>query len=295
MSHIVFSQVEEEVEVSTIQTIDEDYYEIDIVRLDSKFGIKKQNNVLYSQLDTAYFEKEMDVYLIKQNEKWGAISKTGFEILSCNYDKVTYFSDMYMKVCNNKKWGVAYKSPTNIIVVPIEYDSIYYNKNYNYYIVVEKDGLLGLYYEKSKKLLDCKYSSIKPIIPNILVELKENNKVKYYMNGTIINDSIDFSQSFLITNSSNQYIKPYFVNITVFGKGVINKNGVQIIPAKYNQIVYKEKIQISPKDIRINDMYIFVESQNSWGAYNIQTKETTPCTYASIEKLAVALNLPEVK
>lgn len=267
---------------------------LEIIRSDSSYVLRDMNNTIsFSQLDTAFFDKEMNVYVIKRNQKWGAVSEGGTEILTCNYDTITHLSNFYVKICKNNQWGVANTNRTNNIVVPIEYDSIYNKILVNYYIVVEKDGLLGLYYDKGKKLLDCKYSSITPIFYNIL-ELKENNKVKYYINNSIINDSIDFSQTMLIANNY-QNIKPYYVTITVFGKGVINKNGVQIIPAKYNQVAYKEKIQISSKETRSNTMYIFVEEHNAWGAYNIQTKETIPCTYASIEELAVALNLPKEK
>ncbi|HOS84995.1 MAG TPA: WG repeat-containing protein [Bacteroidales bacterium] len=264
---------------------------LEIIRSDSSYVLRNMNNTIsFSQLDTAFFDKEMNVYVIKRNQKWGAVSEDGIEVLACKYDSITYLSRFYAKVCKNKKWGVASTNHINNIVVPIEFDSIYNKILVNYYIVVEKDGLLGLHYEKGQKLLDCKYSSITPVFYNIL-ELKENNKVKYYINNSIINDSIDFSQTMLIANNY-QNIKAYYVTITAFGKGVINKNGRQIIPAKYNQILYKERITISSKEIRINNLYIFIQEQNAWGAYNIETKETTPCTYASIEELVVALNLP---
>lgn len=267
---------------------------LEIIRSDSSYVLRNiDKSISFSKLDTAFFEKEMKVYLVKQNQKWGAVSEYGTQTLACSYDTITHLSYSFARVYINNKCGVAYTNNRNYIVVPIEYDSIYEEQSTNAF-VVEKNGLLGLYYKKGKKLLDCKYSSIKPIVSDVL-ELKENDRVTYYINGSIINDSLDFSQTFLITNSSTQSIKPYFVNITVFGKGVINKNGVQIIPAKYHQIVYKEKIQISPKETRLNSLYIFVEERNVWGAYNVQTHETTPCSYASIEKLAVALNLSKEK
>ena len=33
------------------------------------------NTISFSQLDTAFFDKEMNVYVIKRNQKWGAVSE----------------------------------------------------------------------------------------------------------------------------------------------------------------------------------------------------------------------------
>ncbi|HOS84994.1 MAG TPA: hypothetical protein PK199_08775 [Bacteroidales bacterium] len=288
LSHIAFSQ-----EIG-VMSQSQDYYKLEVVHIDSMYAIKNEHNtILYSQLDTAFYDKHASLFIIQKNKKWGAVSKYGQERLSCTYDTIKHLFNSYWGVCENKKWGVVVINTPVTIVIPIEYNSITTTMVVAKEFIVEKQGLFGVYSIEGKKVFDCEYTSIKQRYGAL--ELRKNSITLYSVGNCNITDSIDFTRTLYMPGEYPEKGRRFYTTVGNNGYGLINSNVEQCLPMIYTSIKFKHRIVNSSGIVLTNSTYIFIQEQNIWGAYNIQTKEITPCTYASIEELAVALNLPEEK
>ena len=59
--------------------------------------------------------------LVKRNDKWGFIDKTGREVIPCKYDGADAFSNGLAAVCLNGKWGFVDKTGREVIPCKFDY------------------------------------------------------------------------------------------------------------------------------------------------------------------------------
>lgn len=116
--------------------------------------------------------------IIKENGKVGyaVCCPLGNTILSPKYDRIIPFANptqltLYKFIAQlNNKWGIVKENDT--ILVPLEYDSIYFNEYENPYLLkIEKNGLFGFYSFPTNTLFLPEYISLQVYFRYVKVEI----------------------------------------------------------------------------------------------------------------------------
>lgn len=279
-THISFSQ-----EMVVAMADEQDYYQLKTEKTDSLYTIVNEHNkILFSGLDTAYFDNRLSLFFIKKHNKWGIVSKFGAEQLACKYDTITNLISLCLKVSQNNAYGVVnFKTPLTFII-PVEFDDISSTSIIGKEIIVTKNGRNGVYNLDGEKVLDTKYSSIKQKYGTLV--LSEGSKTTYSVGDSVWNDSIIFDKTFRIYGNTLYEATLYYVFYKETKLGVINSSCEIIIPAQYTDITYRKRIKTAEKKIIDNPNYIYLLEDSQWGAFDIkQGTLVIPCKYATIEEL----------
>jgi hypothetical protein len=125
---------------------DEAYYfynDIALVKLNNKYGYidKSGKEIIPFKYEDAFDFCE-GFGLVKFNDKYGFVNKSGKEVISIIYDDANDFSENYALVKQNNKYG--YINKLGNIVIPIIYD-----KAYDF-----KDGYGVILFDKTKYCVD---------------------------------------------------------------------------------------------------------------------------------------------
>lgn len=192
-------------------------------------GLLKSNDVVITdaKYNQIFSIEDDDFFVVKNDDKYGFINKSGVEVIPLIYDKVAFnITEDLIAVQQKHKWGFINRN--NEIIIPFEYDEAYpffdgiaYVKQGNLYIGID-----------TKNRTKVKFGSERtefPFYSNNLTLVKKENKYGY----------ID-KKGKVIIPAIYEYAYP-FVNgmayVELNGKsGFINKKGKEIIPIKYNQL-----------------------------------------------------------
>lgn len=153
-----------------------------VMKNNQKFGyIDKRGDVVISyKYDLAKeFHRGKAIVGIEENGtgKLGLIDKSGSCVVPLEYESILYNKVGLYIVEKNKKKGVM--DLNGAVIVPIDYDDIHFLDNYGY---VLKNGKYGLINNQGDLLLPCEYGSIPLAVPSYDMALVEKDKKKGVVN-----------------------------------------------------------------------------------------------------------------
>lgn len=166
--------------------------------------------------------------VVKLNNKWGFIDKTGEEILPLIYDEASPFSDGLAVVRQGEKLFVIDKSGKEIF--PIHYEAISSMGFREGLVVVKKDGKCG-YMDKTGKLVIPATFSWAADFSEGLAQIEQNGKYGFIDKyGKVVipatfYEAYKFSQG--VAQIRYSFIGPY---------GLIDKSGKVLVSPKYEEI-----------------------------------------------------------
>ena len=202
----------------------------------------------YSNVDVMFFSNN-NIYMTDYEGKYSIynIETNTLKTLNNTYVAIEpYYNDIALAVNENGLVGYIDKDENVIIDYQYSYDkSSSFKDNI---AIVGKDGNVGIINNANKEVLPFKYADINIIDDNRFIVLDKSNKmyivdskdnkvsdVYNYINIT------DFKDIFLVSNTSKNKI--YY--------GIINSDGEEIVPVKY-------------EDIKISDNYFILKQDNKY-------------------------------
>lgn len=221
--------------------------------------------------------------------KIGFIDKTGIEVIPCQFDTITIFSEGLASVKINDKYGFIDK--TGKMVIPCKYDI---TSDFSEGLAkVTINNKYGGFIDKTGEIVISYSSSLISDIPEglTLLPIREQYR-RVYQNFMVMPNISDFSEGLALVITNNKYdgffeypweiIIPYskcgcignFSEGLAFVKlndkyGVINKTGRTVIPYKYDAVGnFSEGLAI----VEINNKYGFIDKTG---------KIVIPCKYIS--------------
>ncbi len=195
-----------------------------LMHLDGKI-VLSDNNVY-----TSIYPVSNGFLGIKAMNKYGFIDTNGLLRIANRYDSITFFHDGLAAVKLLGKWGVIDKLE-RIVIQP------HYNKVYPFQgktAIVRADSLYGLIHRKYGEVLPPEYSSIeRQPDGDYLITKIEQGKEKA---------GLASSSGNLLIYPRYESLKPVSREYTIVKRkkryGVITRQGVSTIPAKYKDIIY---------------------------------------------------------
>jgi hypothetical protein len=199
---------------------------IDNKKLQGLVGIDN-NIIIEPKYDNIYFIEDPDFFVVKKDNKYGFVNKSGIEIIPVIYDQVGFnITEDLISVKQKNKWGFVNRN--NEIIIAFEYDEAYpffdgiaFVKKENIYEGIDKNNTVKAKFSTEKSEF--------PFYSNNLSLFKKDGKYGYInKKGNVVIPAI--------------YLYAYpFVNemayVELNGKsGFINKKGKEIIPITYNQL-----------------------------------------------------------
>jgi hypothetical protein len=199
-----------------------------------------------------------------ETELWGMIDKTGKEVVPFIFDEIKYYrwyeSSNYLQAYYEGKWGIINFSG-EWVVEPIFEDLGYeiFNDNYITFYNEDKWGTpdeipMGIYSIKEHRILfEPQFFDVNFIDDETIIVEKNDDKL-----GKTKAKIIDINGNVLLDSKYDHiYLKGNMYEVSVFdtnGKwlhGLIDKNGIEILPCKYEirvsgffldqkRIIYKE-------------------------------------------------------
>lgn len=224
-----------------------------IVKTNGLFGIIRDGNnwVLPAQYDTLKHEKK-EIYAKENGNDWKKIDLYGNALTDKTYEKI-----YQNKVMKNGKWG--YLDDDNQLLIPCEYDNIYYPKNGLFEVV--KDGKHGLVDSSNQIVYDVIYEDIDD--DSFIINLKKNGKWAFG----------DFDGKIFSTFKYDEidYQTEYFIEVYSSGKmGFINHQMKEVLPPIYDKIT------------RTNSSFVKLEKDNFYGISDYYGNVKLPCAYENI-------------
>jgi antitoxin component YwqK of YwqJK toxin-antitoxin module len=215
--------------------------------LTCEYGFKNYKNEWVIQPRFSNYKVQGGFYIVTQNEKYGVLNYEGKIVIPLNYNKIEFSYEPnnylernneeyyhskagYFKVSQNNRWGII--DQNNKLILPIQYDRP--GDLMNGRFIITSGNLYGF--------VDTTGYFFAP-------------RFKYLID---LND-----KSFLLF--ANAYPSPGRIPVKY---GVINKNGVIIIPCIYDWISPSNK----------NDL-IWVQSGNKFGLFNTHGKKMLDTEY----------------
>lgn len=209
---------------------------------------------------------EDNILRFEKNGLYGLIDFSGKEIVPAEYDNI-YALDGIQKSIVVEKEGIKgiVNSSLGTIVVNCEYNDIFSlnidNADNGY--IVKKDEKYGILSGTGKEILGCNYLEIKHVTGNNMYVVKDENNLKIIDNNLNIIKEEGFDD---VTEINGEYI-----TIEVNGlKGVINKNGEEIIPVQYEGLKYS------------CEKYFIAKSNGLYGIINVDNLVLIDFAYENI-------------
>lgn len=174
-----------------------------------------------------------NAYKILKDGKYGAIDEKGKEILPCNYDKIEALTGLKDYLLIKKEGKVGLASIYGNIILNTEYKSIKIisEENQKEFIVENEEGKFGIVASDKSTVLETKYQDIKQINAKEIYAVKEADKLAVINKDNSINVTGKFTDIKDI-NDTNIIIK----NDNKFG--IINTSGEEKINTEYEDLVY---------------------------------------------------------
>ncbi len=208
----------------------------------------------------------------EEGYRYGYINYNGDLIIEpeCNeLSRVVEIEDKYnsyLVLAKNGRFGV-YKNKDEVI--KCEYQSIMYEED-NDIFVIEKSGKFGVVSKDNKEILPMEYSQID--ITGICIYATSDEGVKVFDK---TGKQLDIEENVSILNTENEKYNIELVSSeSEVNYGVVDKDGNEIIPMKYNYIEY------------LSDNYFIVSnSEGKLGIIDDTNKERLPLKYTSVQKI----------
>ena len=248
------------------EDVDNGSYNFMYVKKDGKWGVvddktgKEIVSCIYEEL--AYCT--LKLISVRQGTKWGLIDKNGNVVQDCKFDKrlaLGYYQngDKWIDTEINGKYGLLDENGREIY--PAESESyVYFNKK-NKITTVKKNGKYGLINREGREIYPCTAENIWEV--NGIFCIRENEEQNIAIN----------NEGRIISPSSATYIQPEgsMLKIRVQnseGHGILDSNGNEILPMKYNDISYRNGV--------------FTVYDGKYGIFNIKGKQILPLEYDKI-------------
>lgn len=264
---------------------EESYYDSEgfiIVTLNDKMGyIDLQGKERISPVYDKVMKFENGFAFVVLNNKFGLINKQGQLVVPTKYEQFDNFSEGYFSFSQNNKWGVL-DTRGNEIVKP-KYDNI--SKFYNGTSIVKEGQFYGIIYASGKELRAPKFKEINTVAYGLFVAKIDSTYGLLNAKGDII---LDFEYDLInasLDNVGNLAVKKYgkwsvynpFMGKVLFDFkfeeqlyfiqgltkfkiknlwGVMDINGNEILPAKYNSIEDIYGVSIKAND---NGMWVLFD------------------------------------
>ena len=155
--------------------------------------------LLYSCVYAEGFDRDVNLYPIRENGKWGFMDKTGNIIIIPSYDAVSVCINGYIAVSNNEKWGIINCRGESII--PIKY-GIEWTENCSIFVVKDTNDSFALFYTETGSLSDFKFR-------NVVIE---QGKTEYPV------QSFDGLWGY-VNAKGDEFIPCIFINAYLFNEG----------------------------------------------------------------------------
>lgn len=199
--------------------------DVRLVQIGNKFGaINTKNNKLIFEEKFDYIVSSKNYLIVKNNNKFGVLTKTGKEVIPLKYDGITELNKDLFKIKIDNKYALLNK---NNLIISNYYDEMEDIEHGILRIVSNKKmGILGI---DGKEIVNPHYKYIDKFTEDTTTMITNDNKLKFikitgetldigkYENYPIIQDGV------AIVLQNNKY-------------GIIDKNGKEIIPLKYENI-----------------------------------------------------------
>lgn len=211
-----------------------------------------------------------------ENRKHGLIDGSGNEVISTQYDSLSYYREL-AEVKLNNRWGIFDKVGREVI--PIDYDYIY---SFSEGLAeVKSNGKSGFVDKTGRVVIPLKYDSAKAFLEG-LAQVELNNKYSFIdKTGKEVTPlKYDFVKSFsdglavigvVSGRVSADGGKTYS---SIYKKGFVNKMGKEIIPMKYDEV---EDMREGVAPVRL---------KNKWGVIDKTGREIIPIIYNDIGRVS---------
>lgn len=186
--------------------------------------------IIQPKFENIYFINDSELYVVKNNKKFGFIDKSGKVVIPLIYDKVGFnINDNLIPALKDGKWGFINRE--NETKIPFEYDDAtaflnglaFVKKGENYGCINTKN--------KIKVKFDLKKTKY-PFFTNDLALFEENEKYGFINKKGRIKIPAIYDKALPFVNE--------LAYVEVDGKvGYINKKGEEIIPIKYKQLWFE--------------------------------------------------------
>ena len=187
---------------------------------------------------------------IEFNGKFGMVDDGGIEIVSCKYTNAGHFQEGMAMVTLNNKYGYIDESGNEVI--PLIYNNV---KSFSEGLaaVENENNKWGFINKNGRIIIAPKYDE---------VEKFENGAAKVFIGQKVKKESI-------LVSSRYEYIGKW---------GLIDKNGRETVPCKYNEMEDFSEGLASVKN-----------SNEKWGFINRHGEEVVACKYDAVENLSNGL------
>ncbi len=215
------------------------------------FNGKKVLDTKYNKIERISKEDEKNIYLITSENGKVGLYKNSKNIITNEYQDITYCDTDVLILQKNKKYGVA--SIEGKTLIDTQYDEI---TSKGIYLYAQKETENKVYDSKGN-VVDINYNKTiyETENPEYRISTILNNNITYY---GIINKNGE-----KLVDENYRYIeylyKNYFIATNENGKlGVINSNGKNVLDMKYSscqKIKGKNIIQVSEENSEISEFY----------------------------------------
>ena len=157
-------------------------------------------------------------YILKINEKWGLVSKSGDTLIPFIYDKIFKEKDNYFIVVKNDKFGML--NSTGDEIIPIQYD--YLNKNnYNSITVTigEKKGIINI---NNQEIIPAVYDDIFQLNSDLFCIYKNEKCGLIDLRGNTLIEANKYDSIGIVNGLLSAEINGWGFYINLEGKEYIN-------------------------------------------------------------------------
>ena len=199
-----------------------------LINLDEKIVLKPKYEVIYQIGDE-------DFYLVKKDNRWGYIDKSGVEKIPTIYEEVGFnINENLISAKKNGKWGFINRK--NKTIIPFIYDEAY--AFLNGLSFVKKGDKFGCINLKNKVVIKFNLEKTKfPFFTNNLALFKKGNKYGYINKKGKIKISAIYDRAFPFVDN--------LAYVELNGKsGFIDKKGKEIVPLKKKQFWFPSENMI---------------------------------------------------
>ena len=231
-----------------------------IMNLDGKYLLDpKYSNIKFSI-------KNLDIFAVQKNEKWGFVNTEGSYIVYPRFDDVRSFSDKKIPVSYNEKWGCINKKGE--VTLRLKYSEV--GKESNQYYEVSYDSKWGVADSTGKEIIEVKNEKVAldELEKIVIVENTENFSLYSLESGQFIKEDLDYLESF---HGGTAVYGEKINNNTLYG--LISSNGKFIVKAFYENLEYLE-----------NGIYLYKQN-DMFGLLSDKGNKITQAIYSGINKL----------
>tara|TARA_R110000868_G_C10844045_1_gene760296 strand:+ start:24 stop:1268 length:1245 start_codon:yes stop_codon:yes gene_type:complete len=183
--------------------------------------------ILKPQYENIYYIGDKDFFIVKKDNKWGFIDKTGTEKIPLNYNEVGFnINEDLIPAKKNDKWGFINRE--NEIIIPFMYDEAYaFMDGLAFVKKGDKYGCINL---KNKLVIKFNLEKTEfPFFTNDMALFKKGDKYGFINKKGKIKIPAIYDKAFPFV-SELAYVE---LNVK---SGFINKSGKEIIPLSNKQL-----------------------------------------------------------